>query len=517
MGVFEFQRLGDILVASGAVTEAQIEEALERQRREGGRLGENLIEMGLLSEEQMSFILQTKPDAPKTLEETGIPAGQLMKMLVKVMHTSALETPSQMRDALKLPTGLINKLLEESVERQLITALGANDSQPLAETRYSLSEAGRTLARELLEESRYIGPVPVNLETFQDRIMRQRITNERIDEQAILEAFGDLIVGDEFINLLGPAINSGRCILLYGPPGNGKTSVAERIGRIFNDVIYIPYCVEIDGQILKVFDPSLHKPIESIASFSSRKASLVQEDFDQRWVPCKRPIVMAGGELTLEMLDLEFNEYSRVYESPLHIKALGGTFIIDDFGRQFVKPADLLNRWIVPLESRVDFMKLNTGKSFTIPFDELVIFSTNMAPKDLMDGAFLRRIPYKLSTEGPDLAGYKRIFQAISKAKGLEFDDEIFNYVIHELHELGGAELACYQPKFIAEQVLSACKYHGRTPSYSRELVRQALNNLQVKEPADNSLAAAQAAAEQTAAAENEVIPLSRTPSQGPD
>lgn len=515
MAVFEFQRLGDILVASGLASEQSIEDALERQRTEGGRLGENLIAMGQLSEDQLSFILQTKPDAPKSIEETGIPAGQLLKLLVKLMHTAALETPSRMRDQLKIPSTLINTLLEDAVERQLVTALGANDSQPLAETRYALSEAGRALARELLEESRYVGAAPVNLETFQDRIMRQRITNERIDQQAILEAFGDLVVGDEFVELLGPAINSGRCILLYGPPGNGKTTVAERIGRIFNDVIYIPYCVEIDGQILKVFDPSLHKPIEALSSLSNRKTSLVQEDFDQRWVPCKRPIVMVGGELTLEMLDLEFNEYSRVYEAPLHIKALGGTFIIDDFGRQFVKPADLLNRWIVPLESRVDFMKLNTGKSFTIPFDELVIFSTNMAPNDLMDGAFLRRIPYKLSTEGPDLAGYRQIFEAVSRALGLEFDDEIFNYVIQELHEDNGAELACYQPKFIADQVLSACKYQGRSPSYSRDLVRQALANLHVKDPEDQKATLAGAA--KANKADGDIITLSRPSAQGND
>ena len=218
--------------------------------------------------------------------------------------------------------------------------------------------------------------------------------------QSVEKAFANLIVSEEFIHQIGPAINSGRSILLYGPPGNGKTSVAERIGSIFNDTIYIPYCFEVEGQIIKVFDPGIHKRIERNTDGAAR-GTLRREDFDQRWVPCRRPFIVTGGELTLEMLDLSFNALAKFYEAPLHVKALGGIFAIDDFGRQLVSPEALLNRWIVPLESRVEYLKLHTGKSFSLPFDELVVFSTNLAPRDLMDPAFLRRIPYKLEIGGP--------------------------------------------------------------------------------------------------------------------
>ncbi len=244
--------------------------------------------------------------------------------------------------------------------------------------------------------------------TFVERIQRQRITNERVDQAAIEKAFGDLIISEEFIHRIGPAVNSGRSILLYGPPGNGKTSVAERIGSIFNDTIYIPYCFEVEGQIIKVFDPGIHKRIERKTDGA---ATLRRQDFDQRWVPCRRPFIVTGGELTLEMLDLSFNALAKFYEAPLHIKALGGIFTIDDFGRQLVSPEALLNRWIVPLESRVEYLKLHTGKSFSLPFDELVVFSTNLAPRDLMDPAFLRRIPYKLEIGGPTRGGVPQDLQ----------------------------------------------------------------------------------------------------------
>ena len=225
------------------------------------------------------------------------------------------------------------------------------------------------------------------------------------------KAFANLIVSEEFIHRVGPAINSGRSILLYGPPGNGKTSVAEQIGAIFKDTIYIPYCFEVEGQIIKVFDPGIHKRIERNTEGATR-GTLRREDFDQRWVPCRRPFIVTGGELTLEMLDLSFNALAKFYEAPLHIKALGGIFAIDDFGRQLVSPEALLNRWIVPLESRVEYLKLHTGKSFSVPFDELVVFSTNLAPRDLMDPAFLRRIPYKMEIAGPTPEEYPANLQA---------------------------------------------------------------------------------------------------------
>ena len=241
-------------------------------------------------------------------------------------------------------------------------------------------------------------------------------------------------------------INSGRSILLYGPPGNGKTSVAEKIGSIFNDVIYIPYCFEVEGQIIKVFDPSIHKRASANAE-RRPAATLRREDFDRRWVACRRPFIVTGGELTLEMLDLSFNALAKFYEAPLHVKALGGTFVIDDFGRQLVSPEALLNRWIVPLESRVEYLKLHTGKSFSLPFDELVIFSTNLSPQDLMDPAFLRRIPYKLEIAAPDAARNTARYSGWSRKAAGWMPRTRSSTSSSKLREHNDFPLARYQPR----------------------------------------------------------------------
>ena len=227
----------------------------------------------------------------------------------------------------------------------------------------------------------------------------------------IRAAVGDLEMDESILEQAGPALNSGRAILLYGPPGNGKTTVAMRFASVFHDVIYIPYAVEVEGQIIRVFDPSVHTEVTAARDDETSLSFVRQDEYDARWVPCRRPFVITGGELTLEMLDLRYDQTGHYYEAPLHMKALGGCFLIDDFGRQLVSPANLLNRWIVPLESRIDYLKLHTGKSFSIPFEEMVIFSTNLEPEQLMDPAFLRRLPYKIEVGAPAIERYRRIFE----------------------------------------------------------------------------------------------------------
>jgi hypothetical protein len=243
-------------------------------------------------------------------------------------------------------------------------------------------------------------------------------------------------------------------------------------------VIYIPYCFEVEGQIVKVFDPGIHKTLMRDADIVTKGTAVRREGIDRRWVPCRRPFIVTGGELTLEMLDLSFNSGSKFYEAPLHIKALGGIFLIDDFGRQIVSPEALLNRWIVPLESRTEYLKLHTGKSFELPFDELVIFSTNLSPRDLMDPAFLRRIPYKLEITGPNPEDFRRIFRAVSAANGIPAQDDIIDFVIEELQTRNDFPLASYQPKFIIDQIFSACKFAAQPAEFRRDLVIEALKNL---------------------------------------
>src|SRR5665213_285794 len=481
--------IGDILIAHALVTPADVAGALESQRVEGGRVGDILVAMGKLKLADLEAVIRAAPTSPRTIGETDLGTADLLNLAVKAIYANGVSTPSMIGDLLKLPPQVVKELLEQAEGRKLLSVLGGAGAGALSELRYSLSEKGKEWAQDALRQNQYVGPAPVSLCAYSERISRQRITNERIDRAAIDAAFADLVISESFVREIGPAINSGRSILLYGPAGNGKTSVAEQIGSMFTDVVYIPYCFEVDGQIIKVFDPGVHKRVRDETIHPDRVASLRRDDFDLRWVPCRRPFIVVGGELTLEMLDMNFNPLARFYEAPLHLKALGGIFMIDDFGRQLVRAEALLNRWIVPLESRVDYLKLHTGKSFSLPFDELVIFSTNMTPRNLMDPAFLRRIPYKIEIAAPTRAEYRRIFQAISKGGEIEALDHVVDFIIAELCERNDFPLASYQPKFIVDQVRAACKFRGIPPRFDRELVTMALSNLHTKDTAGHGVA----------------------------
>ncbi len=471
-------RLGDILVARGLVSEADVQRAVEYQAKAGGRLGDILVAMRAISQEMIEAVLHDAPEAPRKIEATGIDGVELMKLLIKDMYVASRELPTQLADDLGLTVQVVRELIQMAIDRKLVEAMGTN-GKAVMELRYALTDTGRRWATEALDQCRYVGVAPVTVEEFQDRVVSQKITNERIGKDVLAKQFADLVVSDVFLRRIGPAVNSGRALLLYGPPGNGKTSIAERMSRIYSDIIYIPHAIEVDGQIIKIFDPSIHKEVKSSHSDDGNNA-IRKEALDRRFIACKRPIIITGGELTLEMLDLRYDESAKYYEAPLHMKALGGTFIVDDFGRQLVKPEQLLNRWIVPLESRVDFLKLHTGKTFSIPFDEIVVFSTNLEPNDLMDPAFLRRIPYKLEIKAPSREEYRRIFRLIAQQRGVEMPDDVASLVIEELQTNNGFQLACYQPRFVVDQVIAACKYLDVPTTFNPELVLDALGNMYV-------------------------------------
>jgi hypothetical protein len=479
-------KLGDLLIQAQLVTPEQVAHALSVQaERGGGRLGDHLVATGAISQQTLNSFLNRIPAEPSDLAATKIDSAELMGILLKVIYADHLENVRQFIDAIKLPYSIVADLIRMAIDRHLLHTLGARESGSPLEMRYSFTEGGKRWVLDAIKQAGYAGPAPVTLDEFNHQVNLQKITNEIITFERIRAAVGNLTFEDRIIEQSGPALNSGRAMLLYGPPGNGKTSVALSFASVFTDVIYVPYAVYVEGQIMRVYDPSLH--IQLGVEKPSQEGSLSflrREEYDARWVPCRRPFVITGGELTLEMLDLRYDSTANLYEAPLHVKALGGCFVIDDFGRQLVSPTNLLNRWIVPLESRVDYLKLHTGKSFTIPFEEMVIFSTNLDPEDLMDPAFLRRLPYKIEVAGPSEVLFKRIFEKECERQGLALPDDVFDIIVRKLIDEKGLQLAAYQPRFIVDQVVATCRFMRQPPHFEPRFIEYAIDNLKVRRQA---------------------------------
>lgn len=476
-------RLGDLLVRGKLVTVDDIDRALAHQSAHGGRLGECLVAIGVISQQRLNEFLHRLPGEPTNLKATGIDETVLLGLLMKLIEARRLDSTRQFAEAIKLPYAIVADLVHMAIERKLLMSLGARDSSGLAELTYVMTEEGRRWTLDLLRHSGYVGPAPVPLEEFTHQVNLQKLSNEVITFERIRNATSALTLETALIEQCGPAINSGRAMLLYGLSGNGKTSLAHCLASVFDDVIYIPHAIDVEGQTIRVYDPSLHIAVDPSGISDDNPLSIIRrEAFDARWVACRRPFVIAGGELTLDMLDLRYDTGGHFYEAPLHVKALDGCFIIDDFGHQLISPTNLLNRWIVPLENRVDYLKLHTGKTFSVPFEELIIFSTNLEPRDLMDAAFLRRLPYKIEVIGPTIESYREIFEKVCTKAGLELTPEVFENIIYKLQREKGLELACYQPRFIVDQLVAACRFMQEPPHFEPRFLNYALDNLCVNE-----------------------------------
>jgi predicted ATPase with chaperone activity len=313
-----------------------------------------------------------------------------------------------------------------------------------------------------------VGPAPVTLEQYTSLVERQTIKQIVVNEGTVKMAFSHLVIEEEILERLGPAVSSGKAMFVYGPPGNGKTTIAETIGRVLPGAVYMPYALIVGGQIIRIYDSVTHTVVQNEAS---------QDSLDQRCVLVKRPVVMTGGELTLRMLDLEFNAISKYYEAPLQMKANNGLFIIDDFGRQQIDAPSLLNRWIVPLERRTDFMTLSTGMKFDIPFDQLVIFSTNIEPRRLVDEAFLRRIRYKIKIDHPSEKAFEAIFRKVCKANGIEFVDAVFNHLLDQYYKRLDVKLNACHPRDIIDHIIDDAHFYNHPPQLSDEGIKLAWNN----------------------------------------
>ena len=474
-------RLGDLLVGSKLVTEDGIKRAVEHQTAHGGKLGECLVTTGAVEQSRLNEFLDRIPPEPANMEATGVDRLELMGLLMKLIYAGRMESVREFSQAIRLPYLIASELVQMAVDRKLLMAVGAREAGNLGAIGYQLTEEGRRWTVDLLSKTGYTGPAPVTLEDFVRQVGKQKPTSETITYDRIRKATEGLTFEDDIVEQCGPALNSGRATLLYGVPGNGKTSMALSLASIFDDVIYVPYAIQVDDQTIRVYDPSIHKAIEPAKANGDDPLSLVrQEVFDGRWVACKRPFVIAGGELTLDMLDLRYDAMEHSYEAPLHVKALCGCFVIDDFGHQLISPTNLLNRWIVPLENRVDYLKLHTGKTFTVPFEELIIFSTNLEPADLMDAAFLRRVPYKIQVGAPTLESYWEIFKKECAKQEIELSRDVFEGIVYALKSDKGVELARYQPKFIVDQVVASCRFMQQPKKFEPRFVMRALDNLYV-------------------------------------
>ncbi|HTN72037.1 MAG TPA: ATPase [Methylomirabilota bacterium] len=472
--------LGQLLLAKQVITEAQLERVLSQQKIAGGRLGDNMVALGYITRETLEAILQEAPPIPTTLAETGLDTNFLLNLLLRLMYVTGLQTIPELAEQIKLTRRVVESLLAFAKNETLVEIRGPSENN-VTIMRFALTNAGRTRAAEVLRRCEYIGPAPVPLLTYQLQVQKQTITNEIISIDRLQKALSHLVLPPDIIRKLGPAANSGRAILVFGGTGNGKTSIAEALAATFEQSVYVPHCIEADGQIIKFFDPAVHVPATSPApptNGSSHPMLLPQMECDPRWVRCRRPHIISGGELTLDMLDLKFDPYSKYYEAPLQMKAIGGIFIIDDFGRQRVRPHELLNRWIFPLERKIDYLTLHTGKKFELLFDQLVVFATNFPPEELMDPAQLRRVHYKLKVNPPTVEEYREIFQRICESYGLEFTEEIFSYLLSSFYHKHNVPFAGFHPKFIAEHVVANCNYNGTPRRLTREVLEDALENM---------------------------------------
>ncbi len=404
-----------------------------------------------------------KPKPPESLEEAGLTNGMVDSLLFKYLLTIGSATGAKVASTVALPHPLVVERLADLKRQQLVGYVG---SASMGDFTYTLTDLGRDRARSMMEESMYIGAAPVSLSDYADAVKCQSITHEEPNKGALRDAFDDLLINEQMFATLGPAINSGRGMFLYGYPGNGKTSIAERITHCFGSEIYIPYAIHVGGFIVKLFDAEIHKPIPI-----PKNSIFKMDKVDERWVKIKRPTVVVGGELTMDQLEVRYNFTTKISEASTQLKSNCGTLVIDDFGRQRMNPFELLNRWIIPLEKRYDFLSLANGIKIQVPFDQLLIFSTNLEPRDLVDDAFLRRIPYKINVADPSEQEFRQLFKIMCKSIGFEYKDELITELIDEHYRKNERPFRCCHPRDLLLLAKNTCQYRGQPMELNRDVL----------------------------------------------
>ncbi len=411
------------------------------------------------------------PKRPESLEEAGIEGFFVEDCILKMLHAQGATRGSELVRMLKLPAGLVDPVITTLRNKDFVAPVGGGGIGGAMGLTLGLTPKGAEYTAGIKERSPYYGPAPVSAKAYTESVKSQKFSSRLVKKKHLDAAFSDIKIGPEYLNQLGPAINSGGPIFLYGKPGNGKTTMSERIARLFRQGMFIPYAIEANGEIIQVFDEKVHVPIPEEALPEGHPLKANPGATDPRWVYALRPFVVVGGELTLDMLDLNFRQGQLSYESPFQLKANGGVLLIDDFGRQKVKPSDILNRWIYPLEKQMDFLSLASGKKVEVPFEIFLIFSTNLDPNDLGDEAFWRRIRYKIETPNPTESDFKFIFQIVCKKAGIEFDEAAFGYLVDKYYRQANREFRSVHPRDILNIVADHVHFFGLAPKLTSQLL----------------------------------------------
>jgi hypothetical protein len=420
------------------------------------------------------------PPPPRTIEDMKLSVVMMRDIMIKTIYRKNVSMVSEVARAICLPVQVTQELVDIAREQRLIEATGTLNANNGNEMGYQLTDLGKARALDALAQSEYFGPMPVPLEVYREQVKRQSVRNMQITRAQLEGAMGHLVLPDALIGNLGPAVSAGRSILMYGPPGNGKSSISNGIRDALGDKIYVPRAIEYASQVITVYDPIVH----SAASDEEQDPNSLRRvtRYDSRYVKCERPTVITGGELSLDMLDLVYNPTARTYQAPLQLKSTGGIFIVDDLGRQKEPPQSIVNRWIVPLEESKDILALQSGEKFEVPFDTLVIFSTNFHPNEIFDQAALRRIFFKIKIDGPNQKNFLKIFAMVAKKRKMPLDEATLIHLLKNKYPTIDNTFANYQPIFLIDQIIAICEFEGIPYRMSPELMDRAWANMFVKD-----------------------------------
>ncbi len=420
------------------------------------------------------------PPPPRTIEDMKLPVVMMRDIMIKTMYRKNVTMVSEVAKAICLPIQVTQELVDMARDQRLLEATGTLNANNGNEMGYQLTDLGKARALDALAQSEYFGPMPVPLEVYREQVERQSVRNMQITRAQFEGAMGHLVLPDALIGNLGPAVSAGRSILMYGPPGNGKSSISNGIRDALGDKIFVPRAIEYASQVITVYDPIVH----SAASDEEQDPNSLRRvtRYDSRYVKCERPTVITGGELSLDMLDLVYNPTARTYQAPLQLKSTGGIFIVDDLGRQKEPPQSIVNRWIVPLEESKDILALQSGEKFEVPFDTLVIFSTNFHPNEIFDQAALRRIFFKIKIDGPNQKNFLKIFAMVAKKRKMPLDEPTLIHLLKNKYPTIDNTFANYQPIFLIDQIIAICEFEGIPYQMTPELMDRAWANMFVKD-----------------------------------